>query len=135
MEHVQEANKKQASSVDVLPVNSLKKDKGINSKTVTKGITKQQSVSHKSVIKLDKLTRRVPDKYYYYKKLLQASKKMHSVLDDAPFDSLEMIDKFLIQLKNDDDSSILKFFETKPELKTIKYWRDLINNYLTYFIS
>ncbi|WP_330730396.1 ERF family protein [Borrelia turicatae] len=135
LEHVQEANKKQASSVDVLPVNSLKKDKGINSKTVTKGITKQQSVSHKSVIKLDKLPRRVPAKYYYYKKLLQASKKMHSVLDDAPFDSLEMIDKFLIQLKNNDDSSIFKFFETKPELKTIKYWIEFINNYLTYFIS
>ncbi|UPA15706.1 hypothetical protein [Borrelia turicatae] len=60
---------------------------------------------------------------------------MHSVLDDAPFDSLEMIDKFLIQLKNNDDSSIFKFFETKPELKTIKYWIEFINNYLTYFIS
>ncbi|XXG16482.1 hypothetical protein bpuCAU1_001510 (plasmid) [Borrelia puertoricensis] len=45
-----------------------------------------------------------------------------------------MIDKFLIQLKND-DSNILKFFETKPELETIEYWTYLINNYLTYFIS
>ncbi|AHH13282.1 ERF superfamily protein (plasmid) [Borrelia hermsii YBT] len=59
---------------------------------------------------------------------------MHSVLDETPCDSLEVIDKFLIQLKND-DSNILGYFETKPELKTIKYWRDLINNYLTYFIS
>ncbi|WP_434757425.1 hypothetical protein [Borrelia puertoricensis] len=56
------------------------------------------------------------------------------VLDETPFDSLEMIDKFLIQLKND-DSNILKFFETKPELETIEYWTYLINNYLTYFIS
>ncbi|AHH04446.1 ERF superfamily protein (plasmid) [Borrelia nietonii YOR] len=60
---------------------------------------------------------------------------MHSVLGETSFDNLEMIDKFLLQLKNDDDSSILKFFETKPELKTIKYWTELINDYLTYFIA
>ncbi|AHH10064.1 ERF superfamily protein, partial (plasmid) [Borrelia parkeri SLO] len=130
LEHVQEANGERVSSVDVSPVNSLNKDKDINTKRVTKGETKQPPVSHKSVISLDKLPKRIPAKYHYYKKLLQASKRMHSVLDDAPFDSLEMIDKFLIQLKNDDDSSILKFFETKPELKTIKYWTELINNYL-----
>ncbi|WP_246990271.1 hypothetical protein [Borrelia parkeri] len=130
MEHVQKANKEQASSVDVPLVKSLNESKGINTKTVTKGITKQQSVSHKSVVSLKSLPKRIPAKYHYYKKLLQASKRVHSVLDDAPFDSLEMIDKFLLQLKNDDDSSILKFFETKPELKTVKYWTELINSYL-----
>ncbi|WP_247073401.1 ERF family protein [Borrelia turicatae] len=130
LEHVQEAHKEQASSVNVPLVNSIKRDKTVNTKTVTKDTTKQPPVSHKSVTSLDKLPRRVPAKYHYYKNLLQASKRMHSVLEDTPFDSLEMIDKFLIQLKNDDDSSILKFFETKPELKTIKYWTYLINNYL-----
>ncbi|UPA11432.1 ERF family protein (plasmid) [Borrelia parkeri] len=135
LEHVQEANGERVSSVDAPLVNSLKKDKGVNTKTVTKGITKQPPVSHKSVVSLKNLPKRVPAKYHYYKKLLQASKRMHSVLDDAPFDSLEMIDKFLIQLKNDDDSSILKFFETKPELKTIKYWTELINDYLIYFVT
>ncbi|WP_281862340.1 hypothetical protein [Candidatus Borrelia fainii] len=43
---------------------------------------------------------------------------MHSVLDEISFDSLEMIDKFLLQLKND-DSNILGYFETKLELKTL----------------
>ncbi|WVN92609.1 hypothetical protein btBTCAM1_07510 (plasmid) [Borrelia turicatae] len=51
------------------------------------------------------------------------------------FDSLGIIDKFLIQLKDADDSNILEYFEAKPELKTIKYWIEFINNYLTYFIS
>ncbi|UPA15681.1 ERF family protein [Borrelia turicatae] len=123
LEHIQEANKEKVSSVNVQPINSLKESKDINSsdantKRVTKGETKQQSVSHKSVISLDKLSRRIPAKYYY-KNLLQVSKRMHSVLDDTPFDSLEMIDKFLLQLKNADYFNILKFFKTKLELKTI----------------
>ncbi|WP_247066834.1 ERF family protein [Borrelia puertoricensis] len=117
LEHIQEANGKQASSDE-------------NTKRVTKGETKQPLVSHKSVTSLDKLPKRIPAKYHYYKSLLQASKRMHSVLDNTPFDSLETIDKFLLQLNNADDSSILEFFETKPELKTIDYWRDLINSYL-----
>ncbi|AHH10080.1 ERF superfamily protein, partial (plasmid) [Borrelia parkeri SLO] len=70
LEHVQEANGERVSSVDVSPVNSLNKDKDINTKRVTKGETKQQSVSHKSVISLDKLPKRIPAKYHYYKKLL-----------------------------------------------------------------
>ncbi|UPA11480.1 ERF family protein (plasmid) [Borrelia parkeri] len=138
LEHVQEANQEQASSVDVLPVKSLKKSKGINSintKTVTKGITEKQSVSHKSITSLKSLPKRILAKYHYYKKLLQSSKRMHSVLGETPFDNLEIIDKFLLQLKNDYDSSILKFFETKPELKTIKYWTELINDYLIYFVT
>ncbi|UPA15620.1 hypothetical protein [Borrelia turicatae] len=60
---------------------------------------------------------------------------MHSVLDMVLFDSLGIIDKFLIQLKDADDSNILEYFEAKPELKNIKYWIEFINNYLTYFIS
>ncbi|XXG16368.1 hypothetical protein bpuCAU1_001638 (plasmid) [Borrelia puertoricensis] len=59
---------------------------------------------------------------------------MHSVLDEIPFDNLEIIDKFLLQLQSDDDSNIFSYFETKPELKTIEYWTEFINNYLTYFI-
>ncbi|AHH10094.1 ERF superfamily protein, partial (plasmid) [Borrelia parkeri SLO] len=67
MEHVQKANKEQASSVDVPLVKSLNESKGINTKTVTKGITKQQSVSHKSVVSLKSLPKRIPAKYHYYK--------------------------------------------------------------------
>ncbi|WP_246990138.1 hypothetical protein [Borrelia parkeri] len=92
-------------------------------------------MSHKSVTKFESLSKRIPAKYHYYKNLLQASKRMHSVLDMVPFDSLEMINKFLLQLKDANDSNILEYFEAKPELKTIKYWTELINNYLTYFIS
>ncbi|UPA19289.1 hypothetical protein [Borrelia puertoricensis] len=66
--------------------------------------------------------------------MLQVSKRMHSVLDEIPFDNLEIIDKFLLQLQSDDDSNIFSYFETKPELKTIEYWTEFINNYLTYFI-
>ncbi|WP_247067067.1 ERF family protein [Borrelia puertoricensis] len=130
LEHIQGANEELASSVNVPLVNSLKRDKTVNTKRVTKGETKQPPVSHKSVTSLDKLPKRIPVKYHYYQNLLQASKRMHSVLDHTPFDSLETIDKFLLQLNNADDSSILEFFETKPELKTIDYWRDLINSYL-----
>ncbi|AHH11886.1 ERF superfamily protein, partial (plasmid) [Borrelia coriaceae ATCC 43381] len=96
-----------------------------------KSTIEMKSVSHDSMLFSNETVKRVPSKYYYYKNLLQASKKMHSQLEDTPFDSLEMIDKFLHQLQEDDDSNILNYFETKPELKTIEYWTSLLNNYLT----
>ncbi|WP_434757246.1 hypothetical protein bpuCAU1_001792 (plasmid) [Borrelia puertoricensis] len=94
LEHIQEANDELASSVNVPLVNSLKENKAFNVKKGTKSIIKQQSVSHTSITNLESLSKRIPAKYYYYKKFIQASKKMHAVLYETLFDSLEMIDKF-----------------------------------------
>ncbi|UPA16781.1 recombinase RecT (plasmid) [Borrelia coriaceae] len=102
-----------------------------NTKTTdSKSTMKMQSISHDSMLFSNETVKRVPSKYYYYKNLLQASKRMHSQLDNTPFDSLEMIDKFLHQLQEDDDSNILNYFENKPELKTVEYWTRLLNCYL-----
>ncbi|AHH11396.1 ERF family protein [Borrelia coriaceae] len=137
LEHRQEDNKEQVSIANNTSIKVVKGSRTVNvkstnaKKTPIKGSVKTQSIGCKSVREGDELPKRVPSKYYYYKNLLQASKKMHSQLEDTPFDSLEMIDKFLYQLQEDDDSNILNYFETKPELKTVEYWTSLLNNYLT----
>ncbi|WP_025407211.1 ERF family protein [Borrelia hermsii] len=102
----------------------------VNKGIAAKGKEETQPVGCKSVTKGD-TPGRIPAKYYYYRNLLQAAKRMHPELDETPFDSIEMIDNFLLQLKFGNDSDILGYFEGKPKLKTIEYWTELINKYLT----
>ncbi|WAZ72540.1 recombinase RecT (plasmid) [Borrelia miyamotoi] len=99
-------------------------------KIVTERPGEMQSFDYKSMSKSSDTHKRVPSKYYYYKNLLQASKRMHLELENSPFDSLEMINDFLLQIEQNDDSNIIGYFDTKPQLKTIEYWTELINNYL-----
>ncbi|WP_025408944.1 ERF family protein [Borrelia coriaceae] len=135
-EHRQEDNKEQVSIANNTSIKVVKESRTVNvkstnaKKTAIKGAVKTQSIGYKSVREGDELPKCVPIKYAYYRNLLQASKKMHSQLEDTPFDSLEMIDKFLHQLQEDDDSNILNYFENKPELKTVEYWTRLLNCYL-----
>ncbi|AHH11506.1 ERF family protein [Borrelia coriaceae] len=113
-------------SVEGFKGNNNASFKGTSAKRPTaKRVAKTQSVREGN-----KLPKCVPIKYAYYRNLLQASKRMHSQLDNTPFDSLEMIDKFLHQLQEEDDSNILNYFENKPELKTVGYWTRLLNCYL-----
>ncbi|UPA19044.1 hypothetical protein [Borrelia puertoricensis] len=95
LEHIQEANDELASIVKC-SIYKFSKGKSFTVETVTKSTIEQQSSSHTSITKFESLSKRIPAKYYYYKKFIQASKKMHAVLYETLFDSLEMIDKFLI---------------------------------------
>ena len=63
--------------------------------------------------------------------MLIAARSMHNYVKVKPFDGINQINPYLNDIEIENDTKLLNHFSKRKELKSIKYWIELIRNYIT----